>query len=84
MTTINISVPDSIQDFIDEQVARGGYGSMDEYIHQLINKEVERINQERVEALLLEGLSGEPIEITDDWWEQKQIQLIERLLCTNL
>jgi antitoxin ParD1/3/4 len=80
MTTINISVPDSIQDFIDEQVARGGYGSTDEYIHQLINKEVERINQERVEALLLEGLdSGEPIEITDDWWEQKQIQLIERL-----
>jgi antitoxin ParD1/3/4 len=53
---------------------------MDEYIHQLINKEVERINQERVESLLLEGLdSGEPIEITDDWWEQKQIQLIERL-----
>ena len=33
----------------------------------------------RVEALLLEGLdSGEPIEATDDWWEQKRTQLMQR------
>jgi hypothetical protein len=26
-----------------------------------------------VESLLLEGLdSGEPLEVTDDWWEQKR------------
>jgi len=23
--------------------------------------------------------SGEPIEINDDWWQQKRIQLLERL-----
>ncbi len=34
----------------------------------------------RLETLLLLCLdSGEAIEINDDWWQQKRIQLLERL-----
>jgi len=34
---------------------------------------------QKLEALLLEGLnSGEPIEITPEYWEKKRRQLIER------
>jgi len=80
MTTVNISVPDSMRAFIDEQVAKGGYSTTSEYIRQLLRQEAERVAQVRLETLLLEGLdSGEPIEINDDWWQQKRLQLLERL-----
>ncbi len=80
MTTVNISVPDSMKVFIDEQVAKGGYSTTSEYIRQLLRQEAERVAQARLETLLLEGLdSGEPIEINDDWWQQKRLQLLERL-----
>jgi antitoxin ParD1/3/4 len=80
MTTVNISVPDSMKAFIDEQVAKGGYSTTSEYIRQLLRQEAERVDQARLETLLLEGLdSGEPIEINDDWWQQKRLQLLERL-----
>ncbi|MFN9649534.1 MAG: type II toxin-antitoxin system ParD family antitoxin [Pseudanabaena sp.] len=80
MTTVNISVPDSMKTFIDEQVSKGGYSTTSEYIRQLLRQEAERLAQARLETLLLEGLdSGESLEINDDWWQQKRIQLLERL-----
>ncbi|MFM6038410.1 MAG: type II toxin-antitoxin system ParD family antitoxin [Sphaerospermopsis kisseleviana] len=70
MTTVNISLPDSMRDFINEQVEKGG----------LIRQDLEKVQQSRIEKLLLEGLdSGEGIEITDEWWEKKRSQLIEKI-----
>ncbi|MBE9056720.1 type II toxin-antitoxin system ParD family antitoxin [Sphaerospermopsis sp. LEGE 08334] len=80
MTTVNISLPDSMRDFINEQVEKGGYSTTSEYIRHLIRQDLERVQQSRIEKLLLEGLdSGDAIEITDEWWEQKRFQLIERI-----
>jgi antitoxin ParD1/3/4 len=73
MSTLNISLTETIQSFVKQQVAQGGYSNVSEYILHLILQE--QAKAARVEALLLEGLdSGEPIEVTDDWWEQKPIQ----------
>jgi antitoxin ParD1/3/4 len=42
-------------------------------------KNIEWVGLPEIESLLLEGLeSGEPVEATDDWWEQKRTQLVER------
>ncbi|MGJ3246649.1 MAG: ribbon-helix-helix domain-containing protein [Elainellaceae cyanobacterium] len=78
---LNISLPDQIQMFVEEQAIAAGFNSANEYVYHLIVREQERVaQQERVESLLLEGLdSGEPVEATDDWWEQKRNQLVERL-----
>jgi antitoxin ParD1/3/4 len=77
---LNISLPDQVQPFVEEQAIAAGFNSINEYIYHLIVREQERLDQqERIESLLIEGLeSGEPIEATDDWWKQKRIQLVER------
>lgn len=77
---LNISLPDQIKTFVEEQAIAAGFNSANEYVYHLILREQERIaQQERIESLVLEGLeSGEPVEVTDDWWEQKRTQLVER------
>jgi antitoxin ParD1/3/4 len=76
MTTLNISLPDSMRAFIDEQIAQGGYSTASEYIRDLIRQAQKQAAQEKLDSLLLEGLaSGEPIEVTDQWWQEKQERL---------
>jgi antitoxin ParD1/3/4 len=77
---LNISLPDQVQSFVEEQAIAAGFNSANEYVYHLILREQERIaQQQRIESLLVEGLeSGETIEATDDWWEQKRTQLVER------
>ncbi|NJL53260.1 MAG: type II toxin-antitoxin system ParD family antitoxin [Hydrococcus sp. SU_1_0] len=76
MTTLNISLPDSMRAFIDEQIAQGGYSTASEYIRDLIRQAQKQAAQEKLDSLLLEGLaSGEPTEVTDQWWQEKQERL---------
>ena len=74
---LNIALSDQILAFVEEQATAAGFNTASEYVYQLILQEQERLSQQkRVESLLLEGLdSGEPIEATRDWWEQKRAQL---------
>ena len=55
MSTMNISLPDSLKDFIDEQVDQRGFGTSSEYIRELIRKEQERL---QLRGLLLAGASS--------------------------
>jgi antitoxin ParD1/3/4 len=79
MTTLNISLPDAMRTFIDEEIAKGGYSNASEYIRDLIRQAQKKAEEKKLEAMLLEGLdSGKPIEVTDEWWEQKRAQIIQR------
>ncbi|MEH2037638.1 type II toxin-antitoxin system ParD family antitoxin [Nostoc sp.] len=80
MSNINISLPESIKAFIEEQVAQGGYGSVSEYLQELIVQDQKRKMQKHIEELLIAGLeSGEAIEVNDEWWQQKRTHLIDQL-----
>jgi antitoxin ParD1/3/4 len=48
---MNISLPDELKDFVDEQVKRG-YGTSSEYVRELIRKDQDRL---RLRELLLAG-----------------------------
>ena len=79
METMNIALPDSLKAFVETQVVEGGYSSVSEYIRELIRADQKRKAEEKLEALLLEGLnSGEPIEVTEAFWHEKRRQLLER------
>lgn len=57
MTTMNISLPDSLKDFVDEQVSSCGYGTSSEYVRALIRKEQDRNG---LRNLLLAGAASRP------------------------
>ncbi len=57
MGTMNVSLPDSLMEFVDEQVARRGYGTSSEYVRELIRRDQDRL---QLRGLLLEGAASEP------------------------
>jgi len=70
MTTLNISLPDPMEDFVERQALQGSYSSSSEYVRALIREEQKRLAQATLEAKLLEGIaSGEATEMTRQDWE---------------
>jgi len=57
MATMNISLPDELKQFIDDQVSQHGYGSTSEYLRELIRKQRD---VEKLRGMLLEGLNSGP------------------------
>lgn len=79
MTSLNISLPSSLKEYVENQVQQSGFSTPSEYIRTLVRDDQKRRAEQKLEALLLEGLnSGEPIEITPEYWERKRTELIER------
>ena len=55
MGTMNISLPDSLKSFVDEQVDQRGYGTSSEYVRELIRKDQDRLH---LRNLLLAGAAS--------------------------
>jgi antitoxin ParD1/3/4 len=69
MTTVTISMPESLKEFVDLQLARRGFGNVSEYFRTLLRDAQTREKDARLEALLLEGLtSGEDIAVNRQFW----------------
>jgi antitoxin ParD1/3/4 len=57
MSTMNISLPDSLKRFVDDQVSQRGYGTSSEYVRELIRKDQDRL---QLRGLLLAGAASPP------------------------
>jgi antitoxin ParD1/3/4 len=69
MTTLTISLPDSLKQFIEREVDTGGYGNVSEYVRSLLREAQQREADRRVEALLMEGLnSGGEVAVSQEFW----------------
>lgn len=62
MATMNISLPEGMKSFVDEQVESRGYGTSSEFVRDLIRKEQDR---QSMRALLLQG-AGAPLATEPD------------------
>lgn len=71
MTTVTISLPDSLKQFIEQEVHTKGYGNVSEYLRELLREAQKKETDARLEALLLEGLaSGKGQPLTADFWRE--------------
>ena len=57
MSTMNISLPEALKTFVDEQVKQRGYGTSSEYVRELIRRDQDRTH---LRGLLLAGASSAP------------------------
>ncbi|MDB5687310.1 MAG: hypothetical protein JWR77_1899 [Rhizorhabdus sp.] len=55
MSTMNISLPDTLKSFVDEQVVGRGYGTSSEYVRELIRRDRDR---QHLRGLLMTGASS--------------------------
>jgi len=77
MSTVTISLPDSLKAFVDRQLATKGYGNVSEYFRTLLREAQAQEEDTRLETLLLEGLSGaEDIALTPEFWKDLKSEAI--------
>lgn len=49
---MNVSLPEAMKSFVDEQVVERGYGTSSEYVRELIRRDQQRL---QLRSLLLQG-----------------------------
>lgn len=71
MTTLTISLPDSLKDFIEQEVQTKGYGNVSEYVRGLLRDAQTKEADAHLEALLIDGLTkGKGIPISPAFWRE--------------
>ena len=75
MSTMNISLPEALKSFVDDQVIARGYSTSSEYVRELIRKDQDR---QRLRDRLLEGAASPQAVAADaDYFNQLRDQVRE-------
>lgn len=76
MTTMNISLPEALKRFVDQQVLRAGYTSVSDYVRDLIRQEQVRQAERCLAELIRDGLTSGPGRLADSsYWAAKRAPL---------
>ncbi|MDA1051908.1 MAG: type II toxin-antitoxin system ParD family antitoxin [Planctomycetota bacterium] len=78
MTTVSVNLSEELQQFVNGQAEAGRFDGPAGYIESLIERA--KSGQEKLEALLIEGLdSGDPIRLDADEWSHLRRDVEQRL-----
>jgi antitoxin ParD1/3/4 len=81
MSTMNISLPEALKSFVDEQVNSRGFGTSSEYVRELIRKDQERL---QLRGLLLAGASSKPADAAEGaYFEALRGRIRKRTAASN-
>lgn len=74
MATMNVSLPDKMKQWVEDQVATGRYGNSSDYVRDLVRRDQERAEaREKLQQLVDEALASGRVETTRD-------ELLERVM----
>lgn len=79
MQSIDISLPESLKEFVDGRIAAGRYSSASEYVRELIRADEKRKAEERLETMLLEGLQSAETELTTGAWSENRQEAVAQV-----
>jgi antitoxin ParD1/3/4 len=76
MTSLNISLPKVMKQYLESRVKEGSYSTPSEYIRDLVREDQKRRARQHIEDLLLAGAaSGSPIPADARFWEHVRDQI---------
>jgi antitoxin ParD1/3/4 len=79
MATMNVSLPDPLKQFVDEEVREGGFASTSDYMRDLIRQRQRAKAEELLRRLIAEGLaSGPPEPLEPDFYDKLREQARSR------
>ena len=79
MTTMNVSIPEALREYVDERVVEGGFANVSDYVRALIRDDRARRAKALLESKLLEGLASGPAEeATEAYWKRLEAEVKAR------
>lgn len=66
--TMNISLPEPLKRFVDQQVRDGGFSSTSDYVRELIRERQRYSAEAHLRSLIAEGLASGPAVPVDKTW----------------
>jgi antitoxin ParD1/3/4 len=76
---MNISLPRSMKDHVEDLVRRGEYSTPSEYDRSLIRADQRREAEDALQVRLLEGMgSGQPVAADSSFWKKRRQVLLRR------
>jgi putative addiction module CopG family antidote len=70
-STMSISLPKNLKEFVKQRTQQAHYGTPSDYIRGLIREDLKQLEQEQLEQELLTGLrSGKGIPMTTSAWKR--------------
>lgn len=78
MGTMNISLPDSLKEFVQIQVSEGGYNDASEYVGELISADQKQKAWAELEAEVLKGIRSPKAPMTDVDWAEIRAEVLRR------
>lgn len=76
---MTISIPHSVKELVDQEVASGAFPTAEDYIRALVEADQKRKAQDHFEALIDEGLDSPLSEMTDQDWNDIRRKGLERI-----
>jgi antitoxin ParD1/3/4 len=73
---MEISLSESMERFVEEQVAAGEHSSASDYVRALVRADQKRHAKEQLEQVLVSAMnSGDPMDLTEEMVEQVRQRL---------
>jgi len=74
MATMNVSLPDAMKQWVEDQVQTGRYGNSSDYVRDLVRRDQERADaREKLQQMVDEALASGIVEMSRD-------ELLERIM----
>lgn len=79
-TTMNISLPEPMKQWVEQQMVSEGFGTASEYFRSLVREDQKRKAREELDQKLIEALNGgQPVAVDSEFWQKRRQELERRL-----